>query len=425
MYTKTFLSTALAVALASAQNNSQSLNALITNEGELSGLGTLLESYPDLADTLSSAQNITLFAPSNAAISALQRSPGFESITEAQVGALLNYHIVAGEVPSSAITETPTFAHTLLNDTAYTNVTDGQVLAARLSDDTETDESEDSDTPAVVITSGLKTESTVVQADLNYTNGIVHVIDTVLTIPLNVSTTAYAANLTALAGALTAANLVDTLDAASDITVFAPSNDAFSAIGSAAGNLSTQQLGEILQYHVINSTIAYSSSLGNGSVETLGGGILNITVTDGVVFVNSARVINADILISGGVMHVIDSVLNPNNSTQSEPDADEDEPVVQFSGASSAPLGALTSGAPAASTTVTALVATTEDVAQGYPTQTGGAIGTGAGGSEPTGSNSGGGGSGSESSSSDMASMPTGAIGAAALFGGAAFLANL
>jgi hypothetical protein len=117
-------------------------------------------------------------------------------------------------------------------------------------------------------------------------------------------------------------------------------------------------------------------------------------------------------------MHIIDSVLNPNGTAQPKPNSNQ--PVVQYSGASSAPLGALTSAIPAASTTMSALVATTNDVAQGYSTVKGGATGTGTGGtSKPTG----GSGSGS-SSSSGVAALPTGMVGAAALFGGAALVAN-
>ena len=241
-----------------------------------------------------------------------------------------------------------------------------------------------------------------------------------LTVPFNVSVTALAAGLSAFAGAALATDLLTTLDAAPDITIFAPSNEAFEAIGSAAGKLSVSQLTSILEYHVINGTIAYSSSLGNGSVKTLGGTDLNITVEDGAVFVNAARVINADILISGGVLHVIDSVLNPNGTAQ--PDPNSDTPVVQYSGVSSAPLGPLTSAIPPPSSTISALVATTDDVASGYKPQTGGAVGTGAGG---TGAPTGGSGGGSKSSSSSaMAALPTGMVGAAALFGGAALVAN-
>lgn len=71
-------------------------------------------------------------------------------------------------------------------------------------------------------------------------------IDTVLTLPMNVSTTAIAANLTAAAGALTATDLVDTVDTAQSITIFVPNNEAFQAIGNLLPTLSNEALMDIL-----------------------------------------------------------------------------------------------------------------------------------------------------------------------------------
>lgn len=208
----------------------------------------------------------------------------------------------------------------------------------------------------------------------------------------------------AFVGGITATNLIETLDSTGDITIFAPSNDAFIAAGSRLTELSTFQLISIFNYHVINGTTAYSSSLVNGSVETLGGAPINITVADGAIFVNEARVINADILTSGGVIHIIDSVLNPNGTGTANPDSDE--PAVQFAGASSAAVGPLTSGVPEPTTTIQALVTTDDQVAQGYKTV------TKAAGITKTGKSSG------------IGALPTGMMDAAALFGGAAMLAN-
>jgi len=119
------------------------------------------------------------------------------------------------------------------------------------------------------------------------------------------------ANLTALLGAVNATNLTSTLDEASDITIFAPSNSAFQNIASALGNITAAQAAAVLEYHVINGTIAYSSSLANTTIKTLGGANLTITIENGTVFVNSARVVNADILMTGGVMHVRTSPAAP------------------------------------------------------------------------------------------------------------------
>jgi transforming growth factor-beta-induced protein len=222
-----------------------------------------------------------------------------------------------------------------------------------------------------------------------FTGGILHIIDTVLTLPLTPSFTAVDSNLTALAGALTATSLLSTVDSLHDVTIFAPSNAAFQAIGSATGSLTAQQLAGILEYHVINGTVGYStlltSGLANESFPTVGGGELQVLVEGGEVFVNSARVIITDIIVANGVMHVLDkfvilfpflftstgledhkqgnpkltrmanSVLNPSNTTAT-PDPAAPTQAVAFSGAAEASAVPFTSGivptttAPSAST---------------------------------------------------------------------------
>ena len=129
-----------------------------------------------------------------------------------------------------------------------------------------------------------------------------------LSIPQNITTTAQQANLTSLAGAIQQLGVTSVVDGLSDVTIFAPNNAAFQAIGSALPNLTMEALTGILEYHVVNGTVAYSTAITNGStVTSLAGQNLTLSVANGSVFVNSARVINPNILVSGGVIHVIDS----------------------------------------------------------------------------------------------------------------------
>ena len=225
---------------------------------------------------------------------------------------------------------------------------------------------------------------------------MIHIIDQVLTVPVNDSATAVAANLTSLAGALTQANLVDTVDSLQDVTIFAPSNAAFQAIGSALAGASTQALVSVLEYHVINGTVGYSTSLSNiTSLKTVGGQNITVRIENGTVFVNNAKVVTPDVLVSNGVVHVLDEVLNPNN-TSAAPSASATAGSPGFSGASSASNVPFTSGVASPSST----------------------IGGGASAASSA--------AGSSSSSSGVAMpMRTGAVGAAALFGAGAVMANL
>lgn len=160
MQFKQFLGAALAVVAARAQDANSTagnLTSVLAGNQNLSALVTLLQASPDIANALGGAQNITLLAPSNDAISALNSSGILSSGgQEGLIQALLNYHVLVGVFNSSSITETPAFPATLLNDTAYANVTGGQVVEVRVEDD------------EVTAISGFKNNVTVTEAVSGY-----------------------------------------------------------------------------------------------------------------------------------------------------------------------------------------------------------------------------------------------------------------
>ncbi|CZT50027.1 related to TGF beta induced protein ig-h3 precursor [Rhynchosporium secalis] len=292
------------IAGASAQSL---VEVLAANNGTLSALTTLISSQPDLVQSLSQAKNITILAPSNAAIAAfLNSTAGVAAASNpGAVAALLSYHVLSGSYPASAFTNTSQFIPTLLTDPAYSNVTGGQVVDAKVEGET------------VSIFTGLISDSNVTAADVKFDGGVVHVINKLLTVPPSASNSAVALGLTSLAGALTTANLVSTVDGLKDVTIFAPSNEAFAALGSA--NISIEALTSTLTYHVVQGTVGYSTLLSNTTLPTVNGGNVTITVVNDNVYVNAAKVTIPDVLVAGGVVHVIDSVLNPANSTAKPP----------------------------------------------------------------------------------------------------------
>ncbi len=128
-----------------------------------------------------------------------------------------------------------------------------------------------------------------------------------------VDTAVAAGSFNTLVSALEAAGLVDTLKGEGPFTVFAPTDEAFAKIPKdqiQALLANKTQLTEVLTYHVVAGSVM-SSDLENGMmVETLQGGDLSINTTDGVM-VNDAKVVQADIVCSNGVIHAIDTVLMP------------------------------------------------------------------------------------------------------------------
>ena len=200
-----------AALVAGAYAQSMNLTAALTSTPDLSNLTQYVSLFPELLSTLGSATNITILAPSNEAFAKFLSGPSASTITNndtTAIQAILQYHVLNGTYPASAITDTPAFVPSLLNDPTYANVTGGQVVqAVRQSD-------------SVVFYSGLLANSTVTTADTNFSGGVIHIIDTLLTVPTNISYTAQQAGLSAAAGALTRANLVEAVDTAMDITLF-------------------------------------------------------------------------------------------------------------------------------------------------------------------------------------------------------------
>lgn len=117
-----------------------------------------------------------------------------------------------------------------------------------------------------------------------------------------------------LVAAVSAAGLVDTLNGEGPFTVFAPTDDAFAALP--AGVLDALLLPEnkdvltqILTYHVVPGQVM-AADVADGDVATVEGQSVTLSTADGVT-VNGAKVIQADVVTSNGVIHAIDAVLLP------------------------------------------------------------------------------------------------------------------
>jgi len=280
-----------------AMEASSNIVELASETSSLSTLVTAVQAA-NLVDALSDQDSsLTVFAPNNSAFSEIQSTVDTLLLPEnlAQLQNVLQYHVVASEVFS-------------------TDLQDGQVV-----------ETLNGETLKVRIINGevFVNNSRVIQADIEASNGVVHVIDSVL-VPgafKNVVGTAMdTADLSTLVAAVSAANLVDALsDETANYTVFAPNNSAFSAIQSTVNTLlkpeNLSQLQNVLQYHVVASEV-FSSELKDGqTVTTLNGETLKISIEGEKVFIvgttNRAEVILADVKTSNGVVHVINSVLVP------------------------------------------------------------------------------------------------------------------
>lgn len=122
-------------------------------------------------------------------------------------------------------------------------------------------------------------------------------------------------DLSTLVDAVVAAELTETLEEPGPYTVFAPTNEAFEALGGTLETLlepaNQEELAEILTYHVVPGELTAAQLSDGQQLETVQGDSLEVKVSEGTVTVGGAEVAAADVEASNGVVHVIDAVLLP------------------------------------------------------------------------------------------------------------------
>lgn len=221
---------------------------------------------------------------------------------------LLEYHILQGTVATASVpVGVSTFVKTLLSDKAYSNVTDGQQMLINKGGD-----------DVVVFTSGLGSRSTVVKPDLAFAGGLIQVVDTLMVPPARLEPTARDAykDLQSFLGALYAADVVSEFADSTDVTIFAPRNSAFQLIAGTLEDLSKEELANILRYHLLPNQVLSSTGFENGTNLTtandaIPGLTLHVTRAGNNMYFDRAQLLQPDILIANGVVHIIDAVLNP------------------------------------------------------------------------------------------------------------------
>jgi uncharacterized surface protein with fasciclin (FAS1) repeats len=249
-----------------------------------------------LVDALKADGPFTVFAPTDEAFAKLPAGT-VEGLLKPenleQLKAILLYHVVEGKVMAADVAG-------ITSATALS----GKDLAVKV------------DMGNVYIN-----ESKVVLADVEASNGVIHVIDAVLLPPAEltdiVDTAVADGRFTTLAAALQAASLVETLKGEGPFTVFAPTDDAFAKLpAGTVENLlkpeNLEQLKSILLYHVVAGKVMAADVVTLTSADAVSGAQISIKVQDGKVYLNETiQVIITDIETSNGVIHVIDAVLLP------------------------------------------------------------------------------------------------------------------
>lgn len=244
-----------------------------------------------LLDTLLGPGPYTLFAPTDEAFAKLPA--GTVEALLMDIPALSNillYHVVWGaEVMAADVSTNPVV------------MANGNVASLSIEDGVTID------------------NANIIEVDWMGTNGIIHVIDEVI-LPGDapggmtiVENLVAQGNFTTLVAAVTAADLVDTLNSAGPFTLFAPTDAAFAKLpaGTVEALLDDiPTLTDILLYHVISGAKVESSMVTAGDVMMANGDNATLS-TDGGVMINDANVFGVDWQSSNGVIHIIDTVILP------------------------------------------------------------------------------------------------------------------
>ena len=147
----------------------------------------------------------------------------------------------------------------------------------------------------------------IVATSLAFTFGAVQAADIV-------DTAKSAGSFKTLITAVQAAGLVDTLKGPGPFTVFAPTDEAFASIPKDKLDALLKDkaaLTKVLTYHVVPGKVM-AADVKAGSVKTVEGSPLSVSMNGGKVGINNASVIKTDVLADNGVIHVIDKVVMPN-----------------------------------------------------------------------------------------------------------------
>jgi transforming growth factor-beta-induced protein len=307
-----------------ANSSAQTCLNVVLNSAVHKTLASL--ATPPVVATLNSTGPLTLFAPTDAAFDKFKAANPdlFKKLEDkALLTSVLTYHVIPGVAFDPAKADKKTFAKTA----------NGGVLSATV------------DGSSVTLAFGLGTSK--VTSSIKCSNGIVHVVDTVLVPPPSASATAVAAKLTSLVAALSKAKLVETVDGAKDVTIFAPTDKAFADLADFASKnklaLTDELVSQVLKLHVVPG-VFYSTKVPSKKTEVaslLKNQAVSVRARNGKVLVagggqgKPANVVTADVLFNNGVIHVIDQVLLPDLKKPSPPadkDYETEKPILYNSG---------------------------------------------------------------------------------------------
>jgi transforming growth factor-beta-induced protein len=245
-----------------------------------------------LLDTLKGSGPFTVLAPTDEAFAKLGTKVDdlLKPENLPKLKAILTYHVIPGRLSSADLTKAKAAAS--VNGQRLNLTLEGGKLSIG--------------------------ETKIVSTDIQCSNGVIHVIDSVL-IPAQkniVETASGSKDFTTLVAAVKAAGLAETLSGPGPFTVFAPTDAAFAKVPKEVLQklllpANKETLAKILTYHVVSGRAYASDAATLGKAATVAGEQVTFSAADGGLKINDAKITKTDLENSNGVIHVIDTVLIP------------------------------------------------------------------------------------------------------------------
>lgn len=280
------------------------LATILSKHPQLTTFASLLKRV-DLFDFAASLDNVTVIAPTDQAYLDLAHW-GFNmsEVPAAVARALLQYHIVDGVHVSQSISDQnhrPVVAHTYLKPPVLTNVTDGAALKL----------SRDAASGKVITSSGLGVIGGTEEQDIFFDGGVIHTLNSSMVLPHNISITTAVNGLTKFLGLMSEAGVVEEFESLKDATIFIPSNRALEQVFGLMKSQPRSHLAILLRSHIVPGKVVYRKDLAHTrSLRTLADTKLSLHHDRrGIMHVDKAKILREDIILYGGVVHVIDRVL--------------------------------------------------------------------------------------------------------------------
>ncbi|KAF0322647.1 beta-ig-h3 fasciclin [Colletotrichum asianum] len=259
----------------------------------------------DLMNTFEAAKNSTLLAMNDDAFEYLANWGMNLSLIDPELArGIMKYHFLEGFYTSTnpLLGIETQLIHSVLRPPVLTNVSDGVVVKLTAADNEN----------PFRVECGIQKVLPIVKADIYYDAGVLHTINENLVLPHNLSETTNLGNLEKFWSLVKKARMSELLESLRDTTILLPSNEAMEKYKFHLEFLAPEDLRTTINNHVIPNRVLYHLNFGETSeeVRTMSGLKLKLSRDSADrLFVNHARVLKQDVLIYGGVSHVLDNVI--------------------------------------------------------------------------------------------------------------------